>query len=143
MSGKKFSFLVPIVLLSGLWTQQDAAAIDGDMVYSAPYVIFNEETGKLETVNPGPRLKAHEAETADPDGGEPATAEAMSAARPIDTDADLANELYAGRTFSQASYDRTETPFADMRARIAAEERAAREVGADIATRLAAYFASR
>jgi LPS-assembly lipoprotein len=52
-------------------------------------------------------------------------------------------ELYSGRTFAQASYDRTDTPFADMRARIAAEERAAREVGADIATRLAAYFASR
>ena len=52
-------------------------------------------------------------------------------------------ELYAGRSFAQASYDRTGTPFADMRARIAAEERAAREVGADIATRLAAYFASR
>jgi len=52
-------------------------------------------------------------------------------------------ELYSGRSFAQASYDRTETPFADMRARIAAEERAAREVGADIATRLAAYFASR
>lgn len=53
------------------------------------------------------------------------------------------SELYSGRTFAQASYDRTGTPFADMRARIAAEERAAREVGADIATRLAAYFASR
>ena len=52
-------------------------------------------------------------------------------------------ELYAGRTFAQASYDRTGTPFADMRARIAAEERAAKEVGADIATRLSAYFASR
>src|SRR5690606_36557454 len=52
-------------------------------------------------------------------------------------------ELYSCRTFALASYDRTDTPFADMRARIAAEERAAREDGADIATRLAAYFASR
>lgn len=50
-------------------------------------------------------------------------------------------ELYAGRTFSQASYDRTDTPFADMQARITAEERAAKEVGTDIATRLAAFFA--
>jgi LPS-assembly lipoprotein len=50
-------------------------------------------------------------------------------------------ELYAGRTFSQASYDRTETPFADRQARITAEERAAKEVGTDIATRLAAFFA--
>lgn len=59
------------------------------------------------------------------------------------TEPGAGGELYAGRTFAQASYDRTSTPFADMRARIAAEERAAREVGADIATRLAAYFASR
>jgi LPS-assembly lipoprotein len=58
-------------------------------------------------------------------------------------DADLASEVYAGRTFSQASYDRTGTPFANRQARIAAEERAAKEVGSDIATRLAAYFASR
>ena len=53
------------------------------------------------------------------------------------------SELYSGRTFSQASYDRTSTPFADLQARITAEERAAKEVGADIATRLAAFFASR
>ena len=59
------------------------------------------------------------------------------------TEPGTGGELYSGRTFAQASYDRTGTPFADMRARIAAEERAAREVGADIATRLAAYFASR
>lgn len=52
-------------------------------------------------------------------------------------------DLYAGRTFSQAAYDRTDTPFADRQARIAAEERAAKVVGADISTRLAAYFASR
>ena len=92
MNGKTFSFLVAVVLLSGLWPQQQAAAIDGDMVYSAPYVIFNEETGKLETVNPGPRLKAHEAETAAPAGGEPGSADTMSAARPVDTDAALPNE---------------------------------------------------
>lgn len=52
-------------------------------------------------------------------------------------------ELYSGRTFAQASYDRTGTPFSDMQARISAEERAAREVGADISTRLAAFFAGR
>lgn len=52
-------------------------------------------------------------------------------------------ELFAGRTFSQASYDRTGTPFSNMQARISAEERGAKEVGADIATRLAAFFASR
>jgi LPS-assembly lipoprotein len=51
--------------------------------------------------------------------------------------------LYAGRTFSQASYDRTGTPFANAQARITAEERAAKEVGVDIRTRIAAFFASR
>ena len=52
-------------------------------------------------------------------------------------------ELYSGRTFSLASYDRTGTPFSNLQARTSAEERAAKEVGADIATRLAAFFASR
>ena len=59
------------------------------------------------------------------------------------TEPGTGGDLYSGRTFAQASYDRTGTPFADMRARIAAEERAARQIGADIATRLAAYFAGR
>ena len=52
-------------------------------------------------------------------------------------------ELFSGELFTQASYDRTGTPFANRQARIAAEERAAKELGTDIATRLAAYFASR
>jgi LPS-assembly lipoprotein len=56
---------------------------------------------------------------------------------------DPGSGLYSGRTFSQASYDRTGTPFSDRQARIAAEERAAQVVGADIATRLAAFFAGR
>jgi hypothetical protein len=38
-------------------------ATDGDVVYSAPYIWVNPETGQIETVNPGPRLKAHEAMT--------------------------------------------------------------------------------
>ena len=58
------------------------------------------------------------------------------------SDALSGSELYAGRTFAQASYDRTDAPFADRQARVAAEERAAREVGSDIATRLAAFFAT-
>ncbi len=52
-------------------------------------------------------------------------------------------ELYSARTFAQASYDRTGTPFSNLQARTSAEERAAKEIGADIATRLAAFFASR
>lgn len=53
------------------------------------------------------------------------------------------SEVYSGRTFAQASYDRTGTPFSNLQARTSAQERAAKEVGADIATRLAAFFASR
>lgn len=51
--------------------------------------------------------------------------------------------VYSGKSFSQVSYDRVQAPFADLQARTNAEERAAREIGGDIRTRLAAYFASR
>lgn len=47
-----------------------------------------------------------------------------------------------GRTFSQASFDVIQQPFADLQAETNATERAAREVSADIRTRLAAYFAT-
>ena len=50
--------------------------------------------------------------------------------------------LTEGRTFSQASFDVIQQPFADLQAETNATERAAREVSADIRTRLAAYFAS-
>lgn len=51
--------------------------------------------------------------------------------------------IYSGKTFSQVSYDRVGAPFADLQAKTNAEERAAKEVGGDIRTRLAAFFASR
>lgn len=50
--------------------------------------------------------------------------------------------VYSGKSFSNVSYDRVQAPFADLQARTNAEERAAREIGGDIRTRLAAYFAS-
>ena len=46
-----------------------------------------------------------------------------------------------GTSFSRVPYDVIRQPFADMQAQKDATERAAREVGADIRTRLAAYFA--
>ena len=58
-------------------------------------------------------------------------------------EAGTGTELYTARTFAQAAYDRTGTPFSNLQARTSAEERAAKEIGADIATRLAAFFASR
>lgn len=49
--------------------------------------------------------------------------------------------LTKGKTFARVPYDVVRQPFADMQAQKDATERAAREVGADIRTRLAAYFA--
>jgi LPS-assembly lipoprotein len=49
--------------------------------------------------------------------------------------------LTKGKTFARVPYDVVRQPFADLQAQKDATERAAREVGADIRTRLAAYFA--
>jgi LPS-assembly lipoprotein len=51
-------------------------------------------------------------------------------------------ELSSGKTFSQVSYDRTTSDFSNVHAETNAMERAAKEVGNDIRTRLAAYFAA-
>jgi LPS-assembly lipoprotein len=50
--------------------------------------------------------------------------------------------VYSGKTFSYVSYDRVSSPLANVQAATNAEERAAREVGTDIRTRIAAYLAS-
>lgn len=59
------------------------------------------------------------------------------------TDTVAGKVIYSGKTFSQVSYDRVGAPFSDLQARTNAEERAAKEIGGDIRTRLAAFFASR
>lgn len=59
------------------------------------------------------------------------------------TDKQTGETVHSGKTFAQASFDVVRQPFADMQAETNATERAAREVSADIRTRLAAYFASR
>ncbi|MCA3561722.1 MAG: hypothetical protein IOC82_11915 [Aestuariivirga sp.] len=46
-----------------------------------------------------------------------------------------------GTTFSRVPYDVVRQPFADLQAQRDATERAAREVGGDVRTRLAAFFA--
>lgn len=51
--------------------------------------------------------------------------------------------IHKGNTFAHVSYDNTRAPFSDYQAQINAEERAAKEVGIDIRTRLAAFFATR
>jgi LPS-assembly lipoprotein len=58
---------------------------------------------------------------------------------------DSRKPLTEGRVESRVSYDLTDTrqPFADRQVRTDAEERAAREIAADIRTRLAVYFSRR
>ena len=55
-------------------------------------------------------------------------------------DSGTRKELYKGKTFSEVSYDRISSKFANLQARTNAEERASTEVAQDIRTRLAAYF---
>jgi LPS-assembly lipoprotein len=57
-------------------------------------------------------------------------------------DVGTSKPVYKGQTFSFVSYDRVESPVANVQARANAEERAAREVGVDIRTRVAAFLAS-
>ncbi len=64
---KYFITSLVILLMSGL--SLPLWATDGDVVYSAPYIWVNPETGQIETVNPGPRLKAHEAMASSEDAG--------------------------------------------------------------------------
>jgi LPS-assembly lipoprotein len=51
--------------------------------------------------------------------------------------------IHRGSTFAHVSYDKTAAAFSDYQAKISAKERAAKQVGSDIHTRLAAYFAAR
>ena len=51
-------------------------------------------------------------------------------------------KLLEGQTFAEASFDRSNQRFANLRAERDAENRAARVIAADIRTRIAAYFAS-
>ena len=53
------------------------------------------------------------------------------------------SEVNSGKTFSTVSYDVIREPVADLQAESNATSRAAREIAADIHTRLAAYMASR
>ena len=59
----------------------------------------------------------------------------------IETGSD--SEVNSGKTFSAVSYDVIREPVADLQAESNATSRAAKEVAADIHTRLAAYMASR
>ncbi len=58
-------------------------------------------------------------------------------------DAASGKVVHKGNTFARVSYDKTAAPFSDYQAQINAQERAAKVVGNDIRTRLAAFFATR
>lgn len=57
-------------------------------------------------------------------------------------DSDTNEPVYSGKTFSQVSYDRIDAPVANLQAQVNAQERAARETGQDIRTRLAAFLST-
>ncbi len=58
-------------------------------------------------------------------------------------DGSSGRKIYSGSTFSEVSYDKITSEFANLQAKTNAEERASRQVSQDIRTRLAAYFATR
>ncbi len=87
---KYFITSLVIMLVSGL--SLPLWATDGDVVYSAPYIWVNPETGQIETVNPGPRLKSHEA-MASSEAAEPAADGTMAAEA---TGSQMATETTAG-----------------------------------------------
>ena len=58
-------------------------------------------------------------------------------------DSSSGRKLVSGNTFSEVSYDKITSEFANLQAKTNAEERAAQQVSQDIRTRLAAYFATR
>lgn len=52
------------------------------------------------------------------------------------------NVLFSGRAFSRVPYDRLDASFANVQARVNAEEQAAKQVGQEVRTRLAAFLAT-
>ena len=57
-------------------------------------------------------------------------------------DSQTGKPIYSGKTFSQVSYDLIDAPVANLQAQVNAQERAAKETGRDIRTRLAAYLST-
>jgi len=57
---KARKLIMMLIVWSSFLFMNAGLAIDGDVEYSAPYIMVDPETGQIVTVNPGPRLKAHE-----------------------------------------------------------------------------------
>ena len=49
---------------------------------------------------------------------------------------------FSGRAFSRVPYDRVDATFSNVQARVNAEELAAKQVGQEVRTRLAAFLAT-
>jgi LPS-assembly lipoprotein len=58
-------------------------------------------------------------------------------------DAQSQQTVFSGRAFSKVPYDRLNASFANVQARTNAEEQAARQVGQEMRTRLAAFLATK
>lgn len=57
-------------------------------------------------------------------------------------DAATNSVIFSGRAFSRVPYDRLDASFANVQARVNAEEQAAKQVGQEMRTRLAAFLAT-
>ncbi len=57
-------------------------------------------------------------------------------------DAATQSVLFSGKAFSRVPYDRLDASFANVQARVNAEEQAAKQVGQEVRTRLAAFLAT-
>ena len=57
-------------------------------------------------------------------------------------DAATSNVVFSGQAFSRVPYDRLDASFANVQARVNAEEQAAKQVGQEVRTRLAAFLAT-
>ncbi len=57
-------------------------------------------------------------------------------------DAASSNVVFSGSAFSRVPYDRLDASFANVQARVNAEEQAAKQVGQEMRTRLAAFLAT-
>lgn len=57
-------------------------------------------------------------------------------------DASTNKVIFSGRAFSRVPYDRLDASFSNVQARVNAEEQAAKQVGQEMRTRLAAFLAT-
>jgi hypothetical protein len=92
MNRKISKFIIKLVVLNIYLFAFSALAIDGDVVYSAPYIMVDPETGQIVTVNPGPKLKAHEVMVTNEDNSAAADEANVTASINVTNDISQASE---------------------------------------------------